>query len=614
MRHFEWDFEEVRVGVPERTPRESEFFRKTSSLEALVRETIQNSLDARQPDADHVLVRFTVRGVLRDDIRYYLEGLKPHLEACGMAEDYKSPRWGYLVIEDFNTTGLTGDVGEREKKVPSVGESNFYDFWYREGKAGKTRKNAGGKWGVGKTVLHTVTRLRTFWALTLRCDDHRELLMGKSQLEPHSIGETRYNYYGYFREKDGRPIEDPDVVQDFKQRFTLTRDQEPGLSIVVPIRDAARQPILKCAIAQYFYSIAKGYLVVEVRDKQSSQLLDASNLLDVSSRISDWSGTVWKDRYGSSEEVRNLLNFVTEAVALQAGEVAYLAPRGETPSITDDSFGGNIEAIRKSFNEGQLLGFRVPLELKFRESAGRSAPTHFDVFLRKYSPENLTGADEFYIRSGIWIIKVDRQLGSRPIRSMVVAEDDAVARFLRDAEPPAHTEWEDGSEDLDRYQNGKTILRFIKGSTREIVSLLDRPSTEIFPDLLREIFSIPEARRKLGPEVVEGPKIVIPERHDSPFRIERTQEGFRVRLSMCRPSPQRAVVRVAYDCLRGNPFKRYRPWDFDLANMTTSCLGCRVIRCERNEIEVSDICDDLSIEVNGFDSNRDIVVEVSAVG
>jgi len=42
-----WKFKRVEPGEPERDPHEPEFFRLKNPAEALVREVIQNSLDAK---------------------------------------------------------------------------------------------------------------------------------------------------------------------------------------------------------------------------------------------------------------------------------------------------------------------------------------------------------------------------------------------------------------------------------------------------------------------------------------------------------------------------------------------------------------------------------------
>jgi len=51
-----WRFRTIEPGEPERNPRESEFFRLTEPDEAVIREFVQNSLDARRQETAVVRV------------------------------------------------------------------------------------------------------------------------------------------------------------------------------------------------------------------------------------------------------------------------------------------------------------------------------------------------------------------------------------------------------------------------------------------------------------------------------------------------------------------------------------------------------------------------------
>ncbi|MDP2981270.1 MAG: hypothetical protein Q8N67_04325 [Candidatus Omnitrophota bacterium] len=56
-----WRFHELGLGVPERDPHEAEFFHLTEPAEAVVREVIQNSLDAKEQRSGKIKVCFTPR-------------------------------------------------------------------------------------------------------------------------------------------------------------------------------------------------------------------------------------------------------------------------------------------------------------------------------------------------------------------------------------------------------------------------------------------------------------------------------------------------------------------------------------------------------------------------
>ena len=102
-------------------PIEGEFF-TTDALDShaagLVREAIQNSLDARIP-GQKVRVRFRYSGpklaLGQEERKTFLEGLWPHLESphCGLLNlPGKKEDMDFLLIEDDGTRGLRGDPAQ----------------------------------------------------------------------------------------------------------------------------------------------------------------------------------------------------------------------------------------------------------------------------------------------------------------------------------------------------------------------------------------------------------------------------------------------------------------------------------------------------------------------
>ena len=110
----EWRFRAMSRGEINVDPIEGEFF-TTEALgslsDALVREAIQNSLDAATPgEKVHVSISFCRPEQRLDSSRIerYLRGLKAHLAAdtAGLPERPKADEpMDFLLIEDFGTRG-----------------------------------------------------------------------------------------------------------------------------------------------------------------------------------------------------------------------------------------------------------------------------------------------------------------------------------------------------------------------------------------------------------------------------------------------------------------------------------------------------------------------------
>jgi hypothetical protein len=190
----QWHYQRQRPGDTTREPIQGEFFATeaiSNSAEALVREGIQNSLDARR-NGQGVQVRIRLSGpagaVSSADIAPFMEGGWPHLLAPrnGLRDlppaDSPCP---YLTFEDFGTTGLEGDPAQWHKVE---GQKNgFFTFFRAEGHSDKSELDRG-RWGVGKTVFPRSSRCSTFWGLTVRASDGKGLLMGRAILQSHYIG------------------------------------------------------------------------------------------------------------------------------------------------------------------------------------------------------------------------------------------------------------------------------------------------------------------------------------------------------------------------------------------------------------------------------------------
>ena len=110
-------------------------------LDLLVRESIQNSLDAKDDSSPSrfVTVEFNYGDFNRDALNSELEGINL----------YNKPLWGnrYLSISDKNTVGLTGKYDDKK--------SNLYKLVFGIMDAQQT-SGAGGSWGIGKTVYFRV--------------------------------------------------------------------------------------------------------------------------------------------------------------------------------------------------------------------------------------------------------------------------------------------------------------------------------------------------------------------------------------------------------------------------------------------------------------------------
>ncbi len=618
-----WHFREMDRGEVNVDPVHDEFFKAQDLADALVRESIQNSLDARR---GHSTVRVRFRFAVDDQAlepaaaERYLLGLGEHLRSVepqlqAPLPDLTQPM-PFLVVEDSGTRGLTGDPGADPELEPHDGTRNdFYYFWRNVGRSGKGELDRG-RWGLGKAVFSVSSRIRTMFGLTLRADDGLRLLVGQSVLRTHILGGRRRAPYGFFASvgRDDFPgaVDAAAPIDRFIADFGLSRT-EPGLSIVVPFHredDLKFEHIIGSVIRQYFYPITRGDLVVTVEENGIVET--------ISSRTID---AVAAERIGDAALAR--LCALTRWSVLQgdAEWTAVAEPQSPAaPKWRDDSIPADrVEALRNRFELGERLAFRVSLPVRRKRS--RAAASFFDVVLERDG--DLKRGEHHFIRRGITIPDVRSDRG-KPVRALLIADDDALSTFLGDAENPAHSDWSERNDRIrNLYEHGASTLRYVKNSIDRIASLLTTPPEGRAPDLLAGVFSVPlaseelesPARQKRGEAPSGRPASAgFPVRpSEQRLKISAVAGGFSVRGSgSVRDVGTTYVAEIAYRTRTGNPFHRYSALDFTVgeAGISLASDGAGVTVSAGNRIEILPSHPDFHVALTGFDPRRDLVVRV----
>lgn len=605
----DWYFPEISPLQEQRIPREEEISRQYCSLsEALAREFIQNAMDARTGEKLHVRISF---GMASPSTREWVEGLYDHIEAC-RREKHRLPfdpqcylnllteDWKYVAVEDFKTTGLIGETGN-ERSVPE--ESDFYDFIYWQGGSRKSGRK-GGRWGVGKAVYHTCSKIRAFFALTMRYDDGKRLLIGKCVLAPHSLNGKRFDYAGYYREESGDPVTDPDLIEKFCIAFGVKRN-EPGLSIVIPVLEDEITPdaMMSSIISHYFYPIARGVLSVQVNTPDRPVDIDSNTLAGVAGRLG-WENTYWASR--KREDVEKLIRFVYRC--LQSPSLIKISSSCSSPDELINSLPGADE-IRPRYLRGEVLAFEVPVAIKLRK--GKELASSFVVYLQR--EEGLRDPDVFFIRSDILVPGPAKKLRGRCVRGMLVADEEAIAQFLGDAETPFHDDWSERTTGLtEKYENPRNILALVRKAPLLIADWLEGLAEEERGwELFKEYFSLPDEVPREGPITPRKPSIET-EKGIRLLRLEGGKGGFTLLLTPEGKEmlPLTVSIRLAYATVRENPMRHYRPEDFDVSTLPVRFQGCSILTRRHNLIELEIASPDFRLEVDGFDERRELEVHL----
>ncbi|SIQ49303.1 hypothetical protein [Marinobacterium stanieri] len=587
--------------------------------ETIIREAIQNSLDAAADDPPkvHVSIRMqtTKDGLDKSFLAGILDEQLVHARAADLdlsEVPFDSP--SALLIEDFGTKGLTGCVSSKDN-------DNFSDFWRRHGKSHKTGKSRG-RWGLGKLVYSATSQVGVFFGLTLRDGDSMPHLMGQTVLKLRQVDSYEYPPHAFFAhvENEGDrlkefpvPGKDQDEVDTFIQQFGVQRSPgQNGLSIIIPFPNPNFHigAMIGTAIANYFYPIITKQLTLRFDHLE----VNSSNVRELAYEHA-------KDKFA---DIDALFDFIEEAYKLEDKEIQEMRPSWlDDGRLDEEDFEPEVlDSIRTRYVEGQLVSLRLPITLK--QKNGNQVSTYFSIFLKK--PTALNKGIDLYVRGGL-TLPGEEKFRDRKALGAMIADDDEICSFLGYAENAAHTKWVGSAEKLkQRYKSPNKPIQAIKQSLVQLYDLLSEEIEEVDEQALRNFFWVdePEADGPSQKKPKKTPIPIPPEHKPRPrhFSISKIEGGFSVvtpKDANTENYPQTVKIEVAYDVGAGNPFKKYSPHDFKLGQggnlkiALTKGTGKIVSRAE-NTMLVEVESPPFGLHVTGFDDNRDVKIKLTKEG
>lgn len=599
-----WYFRDISNDPSEKELTQQDQFNndEVALAEAIVRETVQNSTDAR-PDGSGlpIRVRFAIRTVDGSESRSFLEelvaGLSPHLRACGMPIPEPSELMRALVVEDFETTGLTGSVDTKDN-------GQFSGFWRRFGRSNK-QGTKGGRWGLGKLVFPSASAVRTVIGLTRRSGENVSWMMGQAVLRNHTINGQEKDSVGFWCDdkasRPGLPTKDTVLAARLSRAVQLHRTSEAGLSLVVPalLPEIASEHLIAATVRNYYFPILTGRLVVEVDD------------IEISERTFE---TVSKS-LAVELLPHSLLAFVRQLQAALAVEPTLtLPPSWQREGIVVETLGPEVtERLREHFKGGKLLAVRAPLDVK--PQGNSVVRTSIDLFLKLATPGERV--QTLVVRGSITVPTEGKKINLPDSHAALVAADEPISKLLGDAENPAHTQWNERAEKLRLgWESGYMVLRRARAALHELYALVAERIERDDPLAFLDFFSIPKSERAGETRPVIGKLEQLPPPTPKPFRIEKRAGGFAILPNAhvtADQFPMELHLRCAYDVLSGNPYKRYSEFDFsfyramfDIKKENADCWPAR-----GNELDIVARGPDFRVEISGFDPNRDLIIEGS---
>jgi len=593
------------------------FFHSGTEVSALVRESIQNSLDAQVDSEKPIRIRFSLNDgdnalLYEQSKKWFGEEVWRHYESDGnglVDTPNRSDKCSYLVVEDFNTTGLKGDIRQNSRKAGV--ENPFYSFFRAEGESGKLDKL--GSHGLGKIVFPMCSRIRSIFALTTRSDDQKTYLVGQSTLKFHQVGEKTFHpdgWYGEFEDKFQMPIDNQGVIDNFKNEFKLNRISESGLSIVIPWIDSeiTHTEIARCIVEEYYPSIMSGIIEAEIVNNNDKVIsLNSDNLLNQVDRID-----------GIDPSLKLKVKLTTEFYESpivgknenQKNLTVLACPSGKKHEWSDSLFENNaIQKILTDLEMGVAI-VKIPVAIYRKEHEDR-INSFFHVILKK---EN-GSTNPVVIRDKLIITRATKYKTPGHV-SMVIVKDKNLAKLLGQSETPAHTEWDQYAQNFKgRYYYGEYLLRYVSLSVKKILGILQFEDEKDDSTTLSNFFYVDRKSNNKGRKVdklngdnLEIPPDDIPPPRKTYFKEIPLMNGFKVTGAEGIKSMRKFTIQVGYDLVRGNPFTKWNIADFNLAEMDFEKFNVSDFKISDNNIVFNADKEDFYISVKGFDTKRDLKI------
>lgn len=243
--------------------------------DSLVRESIQNSLDAVLDKTKPVKMVFSFDKVNIDDFPE-LFALREHIQGCydshkdnARAKELYLPMLQYLprmihssldliTVSDSNTTGMKYD--------PSNPKNTFSAFTKSVGLSMKTTASSGGSYGFGKAAYFQMSPLRTVLVST-RTPDGYSYFEGVSRLCTHEIGGVRYTDMGYYDSHGGKPVTEEDIPEKFQRKEAGTTISLVGKYADSGSREQMETELIRSVLRNFWLAIYEGKLIVTVGRK-----------------------------------------------------------------------------------------------------------------------------------------------------------------------------------------------------------------------------------------------------------------------------------------------------------------------------------------------------------
>ena len=468
-----WKFPETRLDRAFSKNDNSSLSTDVADLSVTIgREEIQNAFDAKQENNEPIKVRFRlVNFNNKDFFNKHLDGLTNRVNQMPGGYDLEPNFMNnpyFLIIEDFNTQGLTGKIDYQQddvlKYINGDETNNYYQYFFAFGESAK-KGTQGGRRGAGRQTFNLASALRTQIVVSNRKDDDKLIMMGLCVGDRHIFEEKAYEQIGHYCEFDENdkdaipyPISDEKRIKEFCKELGLEeRLSSYGSSFVIPYpHDLDLSDVLTNTLKSYFSLIGRGLLELEFINEDEKILINHKNIAEI---LIDYNLPNYVD----------FLDFIFECHKKKE-HVRLKKTTVSDNKIEKDDF-ENEEEVKKfksNFYSNEIVSLEIPVPFTKKSNKEDYLKT-YKLFVK----QNKTAATEtLFIRNNMPLIQEGENV-RHACYGYVLIEDDELSTMLAHSEGVNHVELSARHPDLKKhYLNYYKTILCIKNSIRDTTNLI----------------------------------------------------------------------------------------------------------------------------------------------
>lgn len=299
-------------------------FQTNSPLKSIIRENIQNSLDAKEDGKDFVQIEISLESINTKDFpekknfERYINKIKNSKRWKKDSDIYElvktaknalnADKMPVLRFSDYNTTGAEGALNYQAEY------SNPWNLLTATNNAtgNSSSSGSGGSFGVGKNASKVCSDLSTVFYTTKTKESDKDFSLGSSTLASYidSDGNISGNIYTYALEDDKKPI--PSQLLKLDSGYERTTKGTDVFIMAFNELDDLRKNAEQYILSEFLVSIFLNKLSVKIKLNDTEMEINKKNLYSIVEKLAG----------NSDDESLHIKNYFS---ALNEGKVGRLS-------------------------------------------------------------------------------------------------------------------------------------------------------------------------------------------------------------------------------------------------------------------------------------------------